>query len=320
MNGMLNLGGPPGLRALQSTEPSHRTRNVSDLSGFSGNQPSRSSQNASPAQSLGSGSEASFAGRPPPPHMNTSYDSTPLFHLPASAGAGPMDGNMNALSVVAPQPQHSTGLNTGMGLPPRIQNVSPQQQNLLARLGILGSQDRRASPKTVDINTSGISEPRMPIPQQQQQYGINQLSSTNRTSFTSPVNDRFEPQNVAFGGDGRFAMTHNPPSSAASSGSFGPSPVGGANPAHSLSAKGSRLAKFFDNPRDETFSSPSIVSPAMSSASANGMPTRSMITPPNQFEENKNQGVPDLLALLQGANLHGNQPQVRSDLILWGNF
>ncbi|PVF97574.1 hypothetical protein CPB86DRAFT_759973 [Serendipita vermifera] len=313
MNGPLNLGGPPGLRALQSTEPSHRTRNVSDASNFLSNQMSRSSQNASPAQSLGSGSEASFAGRQPPPHMSATYDSAPLFHLPASAGAGPMDGNMNALSVVAPQPQHSTGLNAAMGLPSRIQNVSPQQQNLLARLGILGSQERRSSPKTMDVGAAGMSEPRMPV-SQQQQYGINQLPSSNRNTFTSPVNDRFDPQNATFSSDGRFNMTHNPPSSAASSGSFGPSPVGGANPAHSLSAKGSRLAKFFDNPREDAFSSPSLASPPISSANANGVPTRSMVTPPSQFDDNKNQVMPDLLALLQGANLHGNQSQNRMNM------
>lgn len=75
-----------------------------------------------------------------------------------------------------------------------------------------------------------------------------------------------------------------------------------------LSAKGSRLAKFFDNPRGDDISP----SAAMHGPGSNVMPppghqNRNGIVTPPQFDNSKNQGMPDLLALLQGAQPQGNQ-------------
>ena len=325
-NGYGPLAGPPGLRPLQSAEPSRRTRNLSDLHAMAASQLQRTSQNASPADSHGGSDRAGFVNRQPPPHMNGGYENNnaPLLHLPMSsgAGAGPRDGSMNVLSVAAPQPQQPTmnmGGMTGMGgAPHRGANESPQQ-NLLARLGILGNQERKPSPKTMD-GPGGFERPgmgadlRMPMPQQH--YGTGPPSALNRSAYASPVDERFEPMSATLSNDGRFGGQNG---STASS-NFGPSPVGGNNPAQNMSAKsnrleGSRLAKFFDNPRG---AGEDMVSPASMHSSGMGSMDGSMsgrggiVTPPYQFDNNKGQGMPDLLALLQSTGLHGAQSQVRS--------
>ncbi|KIM32657.1 hypothetical protein M408DRAFT_6159 [Serendipita vermifera MAFF 305830] len=322
-NGYGPLAGPPGLRPVQSAEPSRRTRNLSDLHALAASQLQRSSQNASPADSHGSNDRAGFMNRQPPPHMNGGYESNnaaPLLHLPMSSGpgAGPRDGSMNVLSVAAPQPQPS-GINmAGMpgmgGGPHRGTNESPQQ-NLLARLGILTNQERKPSPKTMDgPGGGGFERPgmntdlRMPMPQQN--YGSGPPSAMSRSAYGSPVDERFEPMGQT---DGRYSMNHSQAPSSNSS-NFGPSPVGGNNPAQNLSAKGSRLAKFFENPRGGA-GGEDMVSPASMHSSGMGSMDGSMsgrggiVTPPYQFDNNKNQGMPDLLALLQGSNLHGSQSQ-----------
>lgn len=283
----------------------------------------RGSQNASPADSHGGSERAAFMARQPPPHMNGVYDNNaaPLLHLPMSSGPGamPRDGSMNVLSVAAPQPQQP-GMNMGGisgmgGGPQRASNESPQQ-NLLARLGILNNQERKPSPKTMD-GPGGFERPgmgadlRMPMPQQP--YGSGPPSALNRSTYGSPVEERFEPMSATHSNDGRFSVNQNGSSNASSN--FGPSPVGGNNPAHNLSAKGSRLAKFFENPRGGP-GGEDMVSPASMHSSGMGSMDGSISgrggigTPPYQFDNNKSQGMPDLLALLQGTNLHGAQSQV----------
>ncbi|KAG8785346.1 hypothetical protein FRC15_001565 [Serendipita sp. 397] len=298
-----NLSAPPGLRPLQSAEPSHRTRNAGEMPGSG--VVSRAVQNASPAGSLSGGNNPTpaYAHRPPPPHMNVN-DHAPLLHLPASAGAGavPKDGNLNVLSVLAPQP-HATSVNSGpmgaVGLTSRVQNASPQQ-NLLSRLGILNPQERKGSPKTVEggYDRGSNTDLRMPLPQQY--AGSGPPSAISRDSYASPANERFETHSAA--GDVRFGMGH---ASNSSTSSFGPSPVGGSNPTSNLAAKGSRLAKFFDNTRGEEMTSPGAMhGSVMGGVGPNGLQDRSGLVTPPQFDH-KGQGAPDLLALLQGASLHG---------------
>jgi len=299
-------------------------------------QQQRTSQNASPANSLGGGSDRmAFMNRQPPPHMNGGFDNAaPLLHLPlsAGAGAGPRDGSGTVLSVAAPQPQQSAmnlgGSMAGMGGAPagvqhRGQNGSPQQ-NLLARLGILpNQQERKASPKTMDGPVGGFDRPGVPnelrMPMPQQHYGSGPPSGLNRGAYGSPVDDRFEPLSATMSNDGRFPLGQGQNGSAASS-NFGPSPVGGNNPAQNLSAKGSRLAKFFENSRgagEDMISPASMHSSGMGSMDGSMSGRGGIVTPPyQQFENNnKNQVNPDLLALLQSTNLHGSQPQVSIDSV-----
>ncbi|KAG8827958.1 hypothetical protein FRC17_007664 [Serendipita sp. 399] len=296
---------PPGLRPLQSAEPSHRTRNVGEMQGAS--LASRTLQNASPAQSLSGVNTVnpSFGNRQPPPHMN-STDHAPLLHLPASAGAGagPKDGSLNVLSVLAPQP-HAPSVNPGAvggtGVISRLQNASPQQ-NLLSRLGILNPNERKGSPKNMDTGYDRVpnTDLRMPLPQQYP--GSGPPSAISRDSYGSPANERFETHSAS--GDVRYGMGH---ASNSSTSSFGPSPVGGVNPTSNLAAKGSRLAKFFDNTRGEEMVSPNAMhGSVMGGIPPNGLQERSGLVTPPQYD-NKSQGATDLLALLQGASLHGPQ-------------
>ena len=269
-----------------------------------------------------------FVNRPPPPHMNGGFDNAaPLLHLPLSAGgAGPRDGAANVLSVAAPQPQHpfvnAGGVMAGMGgapggVPPRGQNGSPQQ-NLLARLGILpNQQERKPSPKNMDGPMGGFDRAGMPndlrMPMPQQHYGAGPPSALNRGAYGSPVDDRFEPAvGATMSNDGRYPLGQGQGGPSAASSNFGPSPVGGSNPAHNLAAKGSRLAKFFEKPRGAGDVSPaSMHSSGMGSMDGSISGRGGIVTPPYQFENNnKNQGIPDLLALLQSSSLQGSQSQV----------
>lgn len=328
-----NAGGPsaPNLRSAGNTDF------------YSVQHPARASQNASPAQSLSSmsGSErrteaqtlSSFLQRAQPPHMMSVNSggpdgaSVPIFHLPASAGAAgaSKDPNVNVLSVLAPQPQQSSmnlgGMGGagqinpgGVGMAARQQTTSPQQ-NLLARLGILGdAQGRKASPKQMDNIPGGYErglggpDLRMPMPQQPYRMEGGNLgpSGPARGSYGSPVDDRFEqhpqPLSATHSNDGRFSI-HNmnqsqPGSASASNNSFGPSPVGGANPAYALSAKGSRLAKFFESARggEEAVSPPSMHAPNMGPSHMQGRPG---LMTPHQHDDSK-----DLLTLLQHAAQH----------------
>lgn len=300
--GAPGLGAPPGLRQLQSVEPSQRTRNVSDASQQLPGQ-ARNGPGVVLPLGINNATDPTFANRPMPPHMNIGG---PLLHLPASAGAnaGPRDGNVNVLSVVSPQPQAGAGpINAvgGQGMVPRVQTESPQQ-NLLARLGILGGgQDRKPSPKMAEPGYDRGMVPgdvRMPMPQQH--YGAGP-PGFGRDPYASPATDRFDPN------EARYGMGHASTSSTSSS-TFSPSPVAGNNPSMVLSAKGSRLAKFFDNPRGDDISP----SAAMHGPGSNVMPppghqNRNGIVTPPQFDNSKNQGMPDLLALLQGAQPQGNQ-------------
>lgn len=258
---------------------------------------------------------------PGPMNMsNNVLDSAPLFHLPASAGAnaGPKDGSVNVLSVITPQSQQQQMMANmgGMGgMPTRAQNASPQQ-NLLARLGIIQQQqqERKPSPKIMDGAGIGVgaggTDLRMPMPQQHYGSGPPSASSASamsmgRGAYGSPVDDRFEPLS-AVSGDGRFSINqaqqqqHQQQPGSSTSSNYGPSPVGGANPnlAHTLSAKGSRLAKFFDNSREDGMA-PHGGPPGVNMGGMGMMGRHDMVTPPNQFDGDKGQGMSDLLALLQ---------------------
>lgn len=324
------------MRTLQSVEPSHRTRNVGDIHAMAqqhaASQSQRGSQNSSPSRIEGI---VPFGNRQPPPHLsgvhslgpnvvqqlNANLDSAPLFHLPASAGGvGPKDGNVNVLSVISSQQQQSLDMNMAVGGPSRGQNASPQQ-NLLARLGIL-QQDRKASPKTME----GPGDLRMPMPQQHFNSGPPSASLPtpgSRGQYGSPVDERLENMSDRYSiKDDVHRGGPNQPGSSSSS-NYGPSPVGGSNPGTapgvSLSAKGSRLAKFFETPGDGVSpqSSHSHTGPAGMGGLGGGLgggimgpPSgrHDVISSPHshQFEDPKGQ-MPDLLALLQGASLSQQQ-------------